>query len=331
MIHHQVARLFPDLGVDEYAGLKSDIAAHGLKLPILVWQGQLIDGRHRLRACREAGVEPRFEEVDGPEEGLPALVWSLNGARRSLTPTQKAAVAALMSRESRRGRHAPFGAFSQPQAAEVVGASRRHVQRAAEVMKEDPALFNKIKDGEITVSAALREIGERENPPTKAQAYEETLSRALQAAERCSDLARDVSWWWKPDPPRESPALEDLKGRLRGVCATLGVGAAGAGYDEGWRCGAEFTYYKGWNQGYSAAKVDGVQASPITPPGQWVDQNLATLIRLCHPDKHPSNTAAASVVQWLVERQRLIRDPGPPSFEREDSYEHTPRKTLNIR
>jgi ParB-like chromosome segregation protein Spo0J len=47
---HAVSRLFPDMSETEYRDLAADIRAHGLKAPILLWHGLLIDGRHRLKA-----------------------------------------------------------------------------------------------------------------------------------------------------------------------------------------------------------------------------------------------------------------------------------------
>jgi hypothetical protein len=41
--------------------LVDDIRDKGLLVPIVLYQGKILDGRHRYRACIEAGVEPRFE------------------------------------------------------------------------------------------------------------------------------------------------------------------------------------------------------------------------------------------------------------------------------
>lgn len=110
---HRCADLFPSMSEEDYAALKRDIKAHGIKVPVSRWRGQVVDGRHRLQACKELGIEPLFRTVDLPEEELDAFVWSMNGARRHLTPAQRAAIAALMSRESSVGRPRA----EQPQAA----------------------------------------------------------------------------------------------------------------------------------------------------------------------------------------------------------------------
>ena len=52
-------QLLPDLSPDEFANLKADIAAHGLRVPIVVdaASGEVVDGHHRQRACEELAAE----------------------------------------------------------------------------------------------------------------------------------------------------------------------------------------------------------------------------------------------------------------------------------
>ena len=77
----------------EFGSLVEDIDEHGLREPILVYQGLVLDGRNRLRACEIAGVEPRFVEWDGVGSPL-ALVLSRNLHRRHLNEGQRAIIAA---------------------------------------------------------------------------------------------------------------------------------------------------------------------------------------------------------------------------------------------
>src|SRR5262245_33034956 len=93
MEFHPVANLFPLMGPSEFDGLKADIAANWLREPIWTCNGQVIDGRSRLRACEELGIEPRFREWDG-KGSLAEFVVSMNLHQRHLNASQKAAVAA---------------------------------------------------------------------------------------------------------------------------------------------------------------------------------------------------------------------------------------------
>lgn len=92
--------LFPMIGQDEYEALKLDIQEHGQREPILLVDGEIIDGRNRLRACNELGIDPIYRQLTAAEAGdVFALVMSLNFHRRHLKPHEKgAALAAFMER-----------------------------------------------------------------------------------------------------------------------------------------------------------------------------------------------------------------------------------------
>ena len=60
---HPAAELFPVMDEVAFAALVADIATHGQREPILIHNDQVIDGRHRLRACEQLGIEPRVNDV----------------------------------------------------------------------------------------------------------------------------------------------------------------------------------------------------------------------------------------------------------------------------
>lgn len=91
-VSHEVAHLFPPMAEEEYQALRADIAAHGLREPIWISQGKIIDGCHRARACNELGLKPALREWDG-KGSLLAFVVSLNLTRRHLTTSQRAMIA----------------------------------------------------------------------------------------------------------------------------------------------------------------------------------------------------------------------------------------------
>lgn len=90
---HIGANIFPLPTQDEFAVMVEDINRNGLLTPIvLTHNGVLVDGRSRLMACYEAGVEPRFERL-GKQTDIMATAYTLNMVRRHLTAAQKACVA----------------------------------------------------------------------------------------------------------------------------------------------------------------------------------------------------------------------------------------------
>ena len=86
---HPLADEIPEMLTDEYAGLVVDIKAHGLREPITLFEGMILDGRHRYRACMELGIEPKIVTFEGTRAEAWALVLSLNAHRRHLTIEQK--------------------------------------------------------------------------------------------------------------------------------------------------------------------------------------------------------------------------------------------------
>lgn len=85
---HELCLLFPQASDDVLADMAEDIKKYGLNEPIIVYKGQILDGRNRYLACRMAGVEPTFKEYTG-DEPL-SFVVSKNLMRRHLTPSQRA-------------------------------------------------------------------------------------------------------------------------------------------------------------------------------------------------------------------------------------------------
>ena len=105
---HPAAGLMPEMTETEFKELVEDIRAKGLLQAIELLNDMIIDGRNRLKACREAGVEPRFTVVDLGKIGAIEYVISRNLRRRHLTESQRASIAAeafaLLKRESKQQR-----------------------------------------------------------------------------------------------------------------------------------------------------------------------------------------------------------------------------------
>jgi hypothetical protein len=56
---HPFATLFPEMAAREFDAFAANIRAHGQLEPIWTYQGKVIDGRNRLRACIALGLTPK--------------------------------------------------------------------------------------------------------------------------------------------------------------------------------------------------------------------------------------------------------------------------------
>ena len=91
MVLHPFCLAIPEMTESEYQELKEDISGSGLLEPIVVFEGMILDGRHRYKACTELGIEPWFKQFEGPDSAMDYVV-SKNLRRRNLTDSQKAMV-----------------------------------------------------------------------------------------------------------------------------------------------------------------------------------------------------------------------------------------------
>jgi ParB/Sulfiredoxin domain len=160
---HPSAEIFPMLSDCELDELAENIKSIGLRVPVLVCDGQLIDGRNRLEACRRAGVDAQAEELP-PETDVTNMIISLNLMRRQLSSSQRAALAvellpALREKAEIRkksGVKSPEKGEATVEAAKRCGTNAKYVSQAAVIKANDEKLFRQVVSGEIKLSAAAK-------------------------------------------------------------------------------------------------------------------------------------------------------------------------------
>jgi hypothetical protein len=148
---------------EELETLVASIAANGLFDPIMLdAEGEmLVDGRNRLKACRRAGVEPRFERLP-PGVDPREYVIAHNIARRDLTKGQKAIALALIYPEGERGRGKIDPARKDAGSAHF---SYRRVQEARQIVRH-PDLADMVRLGAKPFDQALTEAAQRAKAET---------------------------------------------------------------------------------------------------------------------------------------------------------------------
>jgi hypothetical protein len=155
---HPLASIFPLLEGDEFEALVEDIREHGLRELITLYQGAILDGRNRFRACLRAEVKPRFQNYEG-DDPL-GFVHSKNFHRRHLTDSQRALAAARAETTEHGGDrkssyHDAMWHLDRTAAAKKFRVAPRSIARAALVLgKGVPDLVKAVEQGQVKVSRA---------------------------------------------------------------------------------------------------------------------------------------------------------------------------------
>ncbi len=176
---HPLCTFFPRMFGAEFDALRDDIKENGLKQPIVIYDGMILDGGNRYKACIESGVEPVFIEYDG--DNIASFVLSMNMHRRHLSQGQYAAIVSSMQnweqshpsiKLSKDGCNvAPLSTVADRAAQS--GASRRTQQMADKVAKSDPDLAKKVAHGEISLPKAIKQISPQKKTQEEDQEKEQ--------------------------------------------------------------------------------------------------------------------------------------------------------------
>lgn len=160
MESHEYASIFPMLSDAELKSLSADIAEKGLLVPITTYEGKILDGRNRYRACEMAGVDPTLEEYYGADPL--AFVVSHNLIRRHLDESQRGMVGGKIAtlkngtnQFTKEGAPDEAPSFKQREAAKMMNVGRSTVQRArAVIVSGQPGLVEMVEAGDVSLATA---------------------------------------------------------------------------------------------------------------------------------------------------------------------------------
>jgi hypothetical protein len=186
---HPVAMLFPDIPEAAFAALLDDIRQNGVKVPILVHCGQILDGCQRYKACQILNIPCPTVRWNGRDPWMEAQ--SRNLFRRHLAQDQIYAICKLAAerfgevaapiraeklkakqRQARKSRPSKFparedGGLLRPrdrnkESADLIGAhfgvSGTTVKRVDRLARWAPELVPKVAAGELSVTKALLQL-----------------------------------------------------------------------------------------------------------------------------------------------------------------------------
>jgi hypothetical protein len=188
---HPAADCFPFIDGLAYTEFKGNIQASGQIEPLKICARTflLLDGRNRLRACLELGIQPKYELVDIADPY--GYIIGANITRRHMDDRQRAAIAvelATLEKGSNRFQgkvddenHHLQKPLGQVEAAKALGISRNQLLHAKQIKQKDQEAHEAAKQGG---NAALREL--------RAKRAEERKAELAAKFQELDDLKRQI-------------------------------------------------------------------------------------------------------------------------------------------
>lgn len=203
----------PEMSEAELRALAADMDEVGQLVDVLLYKGDVIDGRSRVTAIEKyckSGLKPRFTEYSGD---LPAfrLAYSLNVPRRHLSAGQKALLVLdswdeykrhAKERMSDGGKKARGGTGATPSvprkarddAAKDAGVAPRTMQDAVAVKEKGSAkLVEAVKEDKVSVKQAAAIVRQTEDK-TKQNAILTSVQKSNNS-NRVTGLTGEVEWY----------------------------------------------------------------------------------------------------------------------------------------
>ena len=166
---HPSADLFPSMAGECFETFQASIKS-GQKVPVIMHNETLIDGRNRVRACKELGIHVMAVNWTGTGS-LDEFIFALNAERRHLTSTQRAALAVRLLPQIEEQAAARMNAgISNPVlklrrgqksvdiAGKKVNVSGSYVLAVKKVLASSPELYQKLVTGEVDITEAKKQI-----------------------------------------------------------------------------------------------------------------------------------------------------------------------------
>ena len=183
--------IFPEANEEDFNRLLEDIRNNGFdqSQPVIVYEGAILDGWNRYRACQAIGISPAIKTFDGDQSAALQLVMRTN-KRRNLNKGQWATIAveaedvlAVIAERVEKERREKIAASRQDEtrqiiapsekddgktatkAAELFNTNRTYVNQAAKVKSEAPEAFERVKAGKMTLQDAMKEVARKPTEP----------------------------------------------------------------------------------------------------------------------------------------------------------------------
>ena len=129
---HEFSKIFPPISEEDFDKLVADIKENGLHQHIVRYQGKILDGNNRYRACSLAGIEPTFADFTGIDADAKRYVISANIHRRHLSPEDRRKIIEALLKADPTKSNRQIAATAKVDD-KTVGAVREKLESTAEI------------------------------------------------------------------------------------------------------------------------------------------------------------------------------------------------------
>lgn len=157
---HPFSEILPLIEGEEFEALVQSVTDNGLLQPIILFEGQILDGRNRYRACKAAQrpfYDGEVKTFGGNAAEALDYVEAQNLIRRQLSQSQRAMVASRLAtlRNGMNAKNLDGETMSIDAAADRLNVSPFLVKQARRVRKDAaPNIVAMVERGEITLNMA---------------------------------------------------------------------------------------------------------------------------------------------------------------------------------
>jgi hypothetical protein len=171
---HPLSAAWPNMAREDFDALVTSIERNGLREPVVVFDGMILDGWHRMQACESAARPMSIVIFDGDAAAAEQFVCDKH-TRRSLTATQRAtAVLAMMQWRTRKDNASNFDQsvpntdWSKSTAKDIAvraGVSVATVEKVKTANVKAPDRAQDMRDGKVSASTVLRDVEQAKKNP----------------------------------------------------------------------------------------------------------------------------------------------------------------------
>lgn len=179
-IKSEFETLIPPLSPDEFQQLEENVLSEGIREPLIVWNGVLIDGHNRYRIAQKHGLPFRTSEMDFESEN-DAIIWIIKNqfGRRNLSKYDrsvlalrlKPAIAEKAKKNQIRKSVSQNSVKQKPidtqrELAKIAGVSHDTIHKVEVIeAKADEDLKNKIRSGNTSINDAFTRVTLKDKKP----------------------------------------------------------------------------------------------------------------------------------------------------------------------